>query len=107
MLKNSYEDHVEKCSKEKGTCKTCELDMTVLDSWNDMHRGSTVLSQNHGKTVRTIIDENGWVTDKDNGDFFFSHFDKCNLVAVNCKKKKEKVNIIFSLYFSYARTVDN
>ena len=70
MLKNGYEDHVEQCSKEKGMCTTCNLDITVVDTWNDVHRGSTILRQNHGKSIKTIIDENGWQTDRDNGNFF-------------------------------------
>ena len=90
MLKNGYEDHLEQCSKEKGTCTTCNLDITVVDTWNDVHRGSTILRQNHGKSLKTIIDENGWQTDRDNGNFFFL-IAPSQFIAVKCKWKYQRI----------------
>ena len=57
---------------------TCALDMSILDGWNEAHRGATVLSENHGKSIKTIIDENGWQTDRDNGNFFLGNEKKIN-----------------------------
>ena len=106
MLKNAFEDHVEKCIREKGTCKTCALDMSVLDTWNDIHRGSTILSDNHGKSIQTIIEENGWQTDRDNGNFFpflgKRKSKKNRFKAVKCNGKK-KYEYIFSLLYMFSQ----
>ena len=70
MLKNAQEDHQQMCGAvDKKTCRTCSLDMDVLDQWTTIHRGSTVLKENHGKTIKEIVDGNQWITDKDDGSF--------------------------------------